>query len=143
LGGGRIVNTSDPSNADPLWAVDYRSGESVVRFEADGDMGGPEHHLTGVEMKPAIEYPESSKLPAINLPVTFEFGAIGMQWSALENQLGPSGIHHGIAEYQYPGTKSIKDSAGHFVNFDVSGFLRVRISGGKISAIVISHITTS
>jgi hypothetical protein len=89
LGGGQIVNVnaSDPGNADSLWALYYRCGKNIVRFEADGDMGGPEHRMTGISIAPAKDFP-FARLPLIEEPVEFRFGRIGMDFSELVKQMG-------------------------------------------------------
>jgi hypothetical protein len=142
LGKGRIENTSPSGDADPLWDVAYRNGTWVVRFESGNDMGGAEHALTGVTVKSMAKYPGAAKLPAIDLPILFDFGSIGMSQADLERRLGRADIRQGMAEYQYIGSAIAKDYTGQVMKGDVTGALRVQVSAGKIVGIEMSHITS-
>jgi hypothetical protein len=147
------TNSNDPGNADPLWAVPYRDRTHVILFLADGDMGGPQHTLTGIEMKPISEYPLSEQLPMLQGPIDFDFGAIGMPLLKLEQRLGRTAVHDGAATYQYEGTQPGKDTpslrqsvteakSSGVGTFDITAYLYVGVKEGKIDSIELSHITT-
>jgi len=145
LGFGHIVDTSDPGNADPLWAVDYLNGETVVQFEADGDMGGDEHRLTGVTVYQRSEYPKANRLPAMDSCITFVFGTVGIKFSDLERELGRTPLSKKTASYKYEGKTKVpgrKDVAGMAQMFDVSANLTVKVEAGRVVGLSVSHITT-
>ena len=48
-------------------------------------MGGKEHDLEGVSVRDAKPGERLDKLPLLTLPVSFEFGGVGMSLSDLEH----------------------------------------------------------
>jgi hypothetical protein len=148
LGAGQIVNTdaSDPGNADPHWAVFYQCGNKIVRFEADGDMGGPEHRVTGVAIQAASDLTHPEKLAVLRANVVFPFGKIGMEFTDLQLKLGKAKLQKKCATYVYAGHTLIpdrKDIAGEAQTYDVTGYLSVKVEDGKIAGVSMSHITSS
>jgi hypothetical protein len=155
LGKGTVVNTSasDPGNADPLWAVAYRVGQDVIQFEADGDMGGPTHILTGITVVPRERYPSASRLPSIPGPIEFEFGRMGMPLQKLMLLLGKADVHGASVSYSYQGHATgpkvasqresvVQGQKSGIIVFDVTAYLRAWITDGNLSSVEMTHVTT-
>jgi len=123
--------------------VDFQDGENLIRFSSNMEMGGEDHRLGGIEVRPLSADERHAALPSLGLPVNFQFGSVGRPFSRLENQLGPAIITAGIAWYRCSGKKSIKDSSGKMLEYDILGSLRVQIVEGKVIAFHVWHVTSS
>ncbi len=142
LGSGVIHRIGTPGDADPGWVVDYTDGRRLVRFASDGDMGGDDHVLEGVDVRPLTASEKIAGLPSLRPPVTFQFGSVGMSFSDLETVLGPAVRKRGVAWYVHTGKRPIKVSSGEVLEYDVLATLRVNVVEGKVVAIQLWHVTS-
>jgi len=142
LGSGVIMGNGKDAGESELF-VDFQDGENLIRFSSNAEMGGEDHRLGGVEVRPLSANEKRSALPSLGLPVKFQFGSIGRPFSRLETLLGPAVITEGVAWYRCSGKKAIKDSSGKIMEYDVSGALRVQIVEGKVVALHVWHVTSS
>ncbi len=140
--GGSIVRDGNPGAASFQWLLRYRWKNDVVVFSSNNDLGGPSHDLEEIDVQPASDIPDASKLPEIRGTVRFPFGSAGLSFDDLQKALGRTDAANGIAQYTFAGHRAGADSQGKSVSFDVSGSLRVKVSNGKIGQMEMSHLTT-
>ena len=105
-------------------------------------MGGEDHQLTGVEVRPLAAGKKAIGLPSLRLPIMFQFGSVDMSFVDLIAALGPTVNIQGVVWYEYSGKKPIKNYSGKTLDFDVLGTLRVQIASGKVVAIQLGHVTS-
>jgi hypothetical protein len=143
FGGGRITRDGHEGDANFNWLVRYRWRNQIVTFSSNNEMGSDTNDLEGIEIGPANEVSDASKLPVIYGPITLPIGVPGMSFRSLQRILGYAQLKSGYAEYQYLGDKGIKSSDGKTGDFNVQGWLRVKIVGEKVQHITLGHLTSS
>lgn len=122
--------------------VDYTGNGCLIRFSSNAEMSGDDHELEGVEMRPLTAGEKVAGLPSLRLPITFQFGSLGMSFTDLVAALGQTVQTPGIARYEYIGKKSIKNTSGNALDYDVLATLRVKIVAGKVATIDVGHVTS-
>jgi hypothetical protein len=140
--GSGIIRDNGRDAGDHEFFVDYTDGSHLIRFSSNGEMGGDDHGLGEVEVRPLPSGQKASDLPALHDPVVFPFGSAGMPFSKLVAALGAATKRDGVAWYVYSGKSSIKDYSGKTLEGDVLGTLRVKIVAGKVAAIQLGRVTS-
>jgi len=141
LGSG-IIRFNGKDAGGGAFYVDYVCGNHIISFDCSAEMGGNDHELEGVEVRPLAAGEKVVGLPSLRLPITFQFGSVGMPFSDLVAALGQAKTTHGVACYEYSGKKPIKVSSGKVLDYDVTGTLQVKIVAGKVTAIDLGHVTS-
>ena len=140
--GGGVIQGNGKDAAGGEFFVVYMDGDHLIRFSSNADMGGDDHELGEVEMRPLTASEKIAGLPSLRLSITFQFGSLGMSFADLVTALGPTVKLHGVAWYEYTGKKLIKDTSGKVLNYDVLGTLRVKIDEGKVAEIDLGHVNS-
>jgi hypothetical protein len=140
--GSGVIHDNDKDAAGHEFFVDYMENGRLIRFSSNSEMGGEDHLLGEVEVRPLTVSEKTVGLPPLHLPVSFEFGSVAMPFSDLVAALGIAVKIHGVAWYGYTGKKPIKVSSGEVLNYDVLGTLKVKIVAGKVAAIDLSHVSS-
>jgi hypothetical protein len=140
FGEGKIVRDGTPGAAIWDWFLRYRWNNQIVTFSSNSDMGSPSHDLEEVEINPAGSS-EEFKLPTIKGDITFPFGGPGMSFQTLQRRLGKASVIKGYAAYQYPGHQR-GDYNGKSVEYDESGWLRVKVSKDSVEQIEVGRVTS-
>jgi hypothetical protein len=143
FGSGTLARNGEESDTVFGYFVRYRWRDQVIIFSSNNEMGGDEHELEEIEIKPAHEISDASTLPFIHGSITFPFGMPGMSFVDLRRKLGPIWTRKGYAYYQYQGHKKIKSPNGRYVDFDVSAWLQVKKTGENVEDILLGHLTSS
>lgn len=113
---------------------------------SNGEMGGPEHALTQVH---AVTTSSNTQVNASCPPVpkrfqkiSFSFGWIGTDKKSLVKALGqPSGIQGDRLIYSYEGKKP-GENEGQTVEWDVVGYIELKIAHDKVTSLYASHVTS-
>jgi hypothetical protein len=142
LGSG-VIRFNGKDAGGGAYYVDYVCGNYIISFDCSAEMGGNDHQLEGVEVRPLGAGEKIAGLPSLRLPIAFQFGTVGMSFSDLVAALGQAKTTHGSAWYEYCGKKPIKVSSGKVLDYDVTGTLRVNVVAGKVVAIELGHVTSS
>jgi hypothetical protein len=141
--GRGVIRFNGKDAAGGEFFVDYTDGGHLIRFSSNAEMGGDDHELGEVEVRPLTASEKVAGLPSLRLPVTFQFGSVGMPFSRLVAKLGEAVRVQGTAWYEYSGKRPIKVSSGEVLNYDVSATFQVKIVAGKVVAIDLGHVTSS
>jgi hypothetical protein len=142
LGSG-VIKGNGKDAGDGEFTVDYAHGDELIRFSSNAEMGGDDHRLGGIEMRPLSGDEKRAGLPSIPFPVTFEFGSVKTRFANLIEILGPVKKTGDVVWYRFVGQKQIKTSSGQSVDYEASAALRVKITAGRISEIQVWHVTSS
>jgi hypothetical protein len=140
FGIGKISRTGDAGAAVFEWEVRYHLGGEAITFMSNNDMGGTNHDLEEVEIKPWNKASDPN-LPIIHGPIAFPAGEPGMSLQALQHLLGPARLNKGYAEFLYLGHQRGM-SEGKAVELEVQGWLRVKVVDGHNEQMTISHVTS-
>jgi len=142
LGGGVIAENGKDAGEGEFY-VDFQDGTNLIRFSSNAEMGGKDHLLGEIEIRPLSIDEKRAVIPYLRSPEIFQFGSVGESYSRLKALLGTAEINDGVAWYRCSGKKSIKDSSGKILEYDVSGALRLHIVEGKVVALHVWQVTSS
>jgi hypothetical protein len=140
--GSGVIRDNGQDAGEHEFFVDYSDGSHLIRFSSNGEMGGDDHGLGEVEVRPLSSGQKAADFPALHDPVVFPFGTVGMPFAKLVAGLGPATKTDGVAWYVYSGKSSIKDYTGKTLDGDVLGTLRVKVVAGKVAAIQLGRVTS-
>jgi len=145
LDGGKLQRTGDAGAATFDYYVDFTDGTHLVRFSSNNDMGGDDHALQGVEIRPLSASDQQRMLPRVPPPILFPFGTIAIPLVGLTHELGHANEHDGVRAYLYLHTAhgATKDDNGKPLDLETQSSLLVRTYGGKIVALVVWRVSTS
>ena len=142
LGGGKLQYIGDGGDATSY--VDYSDGTHFIRFSSNDEMGGDDHALQGVEIRPLSASDQQKMLPRVTPPIRFPFGTLAIPLVGLTHELGHANEHDGVRAYLYLRTAhgAAKDDNGKSLDLETQSSLLVRTYGGKIVALSVNRVTS-
>jgi hypothetical protein len=144
IGHGAIDHSGDASES--IYWLCYTLPSQRIWLISHGEMGGSDHTLTqvsAVTLSPNIDENASCpSLPKSFQPINFDFGWVGSERQSIIESLGqPSGATEDSLTFYYSGQKP-GPYQGKVVDWDVIGYLEMKLENDTVISINASHVTS-
>jgi len=144
VGHGSIEHAGD-AGASQYWLC-YSLPNQRLWLISNGEMGGSDHTLSAVSAQSInsgnVENLMCPTLPAAFQPVSFGFGWLGTDREKVIQALGePSATKDNRIMFFYEG-KQPGSYHGQTVDWDVLGYVEMKLEEGKVTFINASHVTS-